>query len=285
MKAVDELLARTPPQILYHYTSQAGLLGIITTKTLWVTNLHYMNDAMEFAYAIDLASYLFAERRKQVTAGEDIAFLDAAKTALESVRQINVHVFSLSEQGNLLSQWRAYCPRTGGYSIGFDPDRLRQLMQPQQFFLASCIYDPQEQTKILSQIINELWEAFQAEISANPAWLAALVSKYCNMFIAEFIKVGPTLKDPSFFEEQEWRMISNPIAFDDSRMGHRPGTSTLIPYFSFSLMESAVDLPITEIIVGPTRHRELALQSTRSLVQRQAVNIRTRNSRIPYREV
>jgi hypothetical protein len=34
-----------PPDPLYHYTTQAGLLSIIKTGELWATKVQYMNDS------------------------------------------------------------------------------------------------------------------------------------------------------------------------------------------------------------------------------------------------
>ena len=44
-----------PPEILYHYTSQAGLIGMLHTKTIWASKIHYLNDSKEFALALKLA--------------------------------------------------------------------------------------------------------------------------------------------------------------------------------------------------------------------------------------
>jgi hypothetical protein len=43
-----EHLQQPPPEFLYHYTSQDGLLGIVKSGTLWSTNIFYMNDSTEF---------------------------------------------------------------------------------------------------------------------------------------------------------------------------------------------------------------------------------------------
>lgn len=32
------------PTVLYHYTSQVGLLGILQKKELWATQIQYLND-------------------------------------------------------------------------------------------------------------------------------------------------------------------------------------------------------------------------------------------------
>ena len=43
------------PEILYHYTDQNGLLGIIERSEMWATKVQYMNDATEFGAVLDLA--------------------------------------------------------------------------------------------------------------------------------------------------------------------------------------------------------------------------------------
>jgi hypothetical protein len=50
----NHLLA-APPDIIYHYTTQTGLLGIIENKELWATKIIYMNDSTEFAAEVRFA--------------------------------------------------------------------------------------------------------------------------------------------------------------------------------------------------------------------------------------
>lgn len=38
----------SPPPILHHYTTQEGLLGIVESKSIWATNIYYLNDAAEY---------------------------------------------------------------------------------------------------------------------------------------------------------------------------------------------------------------------------------------------
>ena len=53
------------PDILYHYTSQKGLLGILQTKKLWMTNILYLNDSSECIHTIDLLKSE-VEKRKEL---------------------------------------------------------------------------------------------------------------------------------------------------------------------------------------------------------------------------
>jgi len=36
-----------PEGLLYHYTNQKGLLGILKEKCIWATHLRYLNDMSE----------------------------------------------------------------------------------------------------------------------------------------------------------------------------------------------------------------------------------------------
>jgi len=51
---IKEILYRDPPSVLYHYTTQQGLLGIINNKEIWATHTQYLNDVREFHQATGL---------------------------------------------------------------------------------------------------------------------------------------------------------------------------------------------------------------------------------------
>jgi hypothetical protein len=42
------------PKSLFHYTTAEGLYGILNSKRLWASHIFYLNDAMEFKYAVKL---------------------------------------------------------------------------------------------------------------------------------------------------------------------------------------------------------------------------------------
>src|ERR1019366_1397698 len=43
--------SQTMSNTLFHYTTAAGLLGILRSSSLWATDLHFLNDAQEAIYA------------------------------------------------------------------------------------------------------------------------------------------------------------------------------------------------------------------------------------------
>ena len=133
MANVKEILERTPPTILYHYTTQKGLLGIISDKEIWASHTQYLNDAREFGHALDLLKKELLAMKSEVSAsGPARSCLEEMERAIFSgLESINVCVCSFSEQGDVLSQWRAYGGSTSGFAIGFSGTFLRQMSEKQ----------------------------------------------------------------------------------------------------------------------------------------------------------
>jgi hypothetical protein len=72
---------KLPPDHLYHYTGQIGLLGIVESAELWATKIQYMNDATEFGRALAIARQELetfmngTEIRSEKAAGENYSIL------------------------------------------------------------------------------------------------------------------------------------------------------------------------------------------------------------------
>jgi hypothetical protein len=95
-KTLNTALERQPPESLYHYTTGPGLLGIVGSRELWATSIHYMNDAQEFALALQVASYCLHTARKHVNTEDESALLDRMVQDLERVAKLIVCVVSFS---------------------------------------------------------------------------------------------------------------------------------------------------------------------------------------------
>src|SRR5512133_1541887 len=58
MKAIEilskALYADIPQGVLYHYTTFSGLLGIVGSRSLWASDIRYMNDSAELKHTADL---------------------------------------------------------------------------------------------------------------------------------------------------------------------------------------------------------------------------------------
>ena len=270
MQTYKTILATSPPETLFHYTTQEGLLGIIKSKELWATKIHFLNDSKEYALALELAqSQLEGYLKKAVSTLEKDVF-ETSLEELEKIVSINICVFSFSEQGDVLSQWRGYAGSGTGYSIGFYSKTLKELAKKNGFVLAPCIYDKSRQMALIDDVIKE--SLSKAGPTLGPQ------GEFANMLM----KIAPMIKNESFTEEREWRLISGPIS--SKELDYRSGASMIIPHFRFPLCDDQARLELSDVIIGPTPHRELSCEALTSLFISRNVEFRSISpSSIPFR--
>lgn len=276
-----ELATESPPPILYHYTSQDGLFGILESKSIWASKVQYLNDEQEFNLGLQVARTVIKEQLEDNPDSVKKRFLDQLCSDLEKIERTNVCVCSFSERGDLLSQWRGYCPHGTGYSIGFESAKLNEHAKGYNFLLASCQYEPHAQKEIVVDSINQGTKQL-LDGSANPE--DAEIKKASWRMTRAVAVIAGFLKHASFSEEREWRLISTML---DSRLpdfGYRRGQSVIIPYFRFNLVTKSNEWPIKEVIVGPTPHKDLAREAVAQLLSSKGIaGFAVRNSTIPYR--
>jgi hypothetical protein len=93
--------------------------------------------------------------------------------------------------------------------------------------------------------------------------------------------VAPTIKHPSFYEEEEWRLISGALGTGMAKILFRIGKSMIVPYLKFDLGK---EFPLREIVVGPSPHKDLSVNSVRILLSAKKLrNIDIDSSSVPYR--
>lgn len=272
---------------LYHYTDQNGLLGIIKNKEIWATKIQYLNDENEYRLANKLAQRAleFLLKNKEYSSHE--FRIRRFLASLDNYQDNNLCVCSLSEHGDLLSQWRGYARSHGGYSIGFDKDELQKVVEGKGYKLVKCIYNESEQVQAITKVILDSLEKFIDfdEPNQDDVHVSSDSSKYfCNQLSC----VSSYIKDSSFKEEAEWRIVAL-VRFQN--LEFRPGKSMLIPFTRISLDSSPVNL-FSEFIVGHTPHAFLAEKATQAFLLSQfppAENqtyeciFRVKKSKIPYR--
>lgn len=279
----------TPPR-LFHYTDQAGLLGILQEGALRCSDAHFLNDAREVRHAVDrLAQRVEVFRadfeRRDPQINDDEALLDDLLARARWLLKYPLCVFSLSVDPDLLSQWRAYCPDEGGYAIGFSTRRLKELAETQAFKLVRCIYDEERQDMELDELIREPVEAYQQEREDGAAVSSELFRRHATSFLTRFYQHAAAFKDQAFREEREWRLVADPRAVQSQAMQFRAGASTPVPYIRFLLCEeSGQPLPISRVWVGPSPNPDLDLRVIKQLVDVYGLpGADVQASEIPYR--
>jgi hypothetical protein len=270
-------LQQPPPEFLYHYTSQDGLLGIIQSRALWATNISYTNDATEFELSLGLLKdRLFNEM------GIGLAAADTARSTrhnhiksraemlwkrVNMITGPNICITCFCKKDDLLSQWRGYSGGGYAYSLGFKTSELQKIASRAGFLLGKCIYDTDLQTQIIEEIVQHL-------LGNGPSAKPPRIKDF-----EPLLTHGAFFKDPSFEEEQEWRLVS---AFP-ADLRFRKGKSMIIPYTSLDI-SAGENLCIRHARVGPCPHMTLSTQSAQIMLAHNNINVLVDRSAIPFRD-
>jgi hypothetical protein len=266
----NQILDGTPQ--LYHYTSPVGLAGMLEYRKLWFSQFAYSNDESEYSYAINLITSVLEE----YGLGKEAIYNFPTEDKIPLV-----FTFSLSEKGDLLSQWRGYCP-DGGYSISFDTQQLNAMMSQYGLVIGKCVYDEGLQKQLIRDHIIGYsspadYEAAKKDyrVTSTKSWSYRELHRQSALN-----RIAPLIKHPGFKEEEEWKIIKSyegggiphlkallsMVAEAKDRIRFRGSNGMLIPYFEMELTTDTSPVNIRELIVGPTPHKKLSLLSADAIV-------------------
>lgn len=217
-KPLAEALPYTSRSPLYHYTSLSGLQGIVASKSMWCSQIQYLNDTGELRHGLDILASVCSSHFD----GHPL-FADLKDRTL-GFRSVNVFICSLSEAGDLLSQWRGYSGNSG-VALCFSKTRLAEKARQNGFHLAKCVYGHGEKVEMVKSFL-----AGEIEIAEIKGALT-----HIDLIISRFLPIAAQFKHPSFAEEREWRLISSPVPTFDGRLKVRATAGGLVPYFVFDL--------------------------------------------------
>lgn len=290
--ALAHLVAKRPlPAFLFHYTNPAGLYGIVTSRSIRASCVHHLNDESEITHAVDIASEIVKEEMQTPPSGilsdDDAVLLQLLYKMLmhrEALENKISFVAAFSEEGDLLSQWRAYGGK-GGYSIEFDARDLAQFGRKAGFELAPCFYDREEQKTLLRFAVRDCVEAFRVE-SANHEHDERSLEQHLHSVAASYFRLmarlAPRLKHPSFSEEREWRLVGTHSP-DRNDLDFRAAESLLVPFVSVPVAEDGA-WTYRGFVVGPTPSPKASFLSANMLFENHnVVNMNGRQSNTPFR--
>jgi hypothetical protein len=262
----DGYIFAHPGQTLYHYTDLGGLAGIVSNHDLWLTHLRYSNDQEELLHGWRIADSVLAELiASSARNSTRRRILAEARRLLEKSLATAVYVTCFCKEDNLLGQWRGYAGNGAGVSIEIDPFQFGSAAGHEVIGLLrlwKVFYDVTQQASIARQAV-EFGLTFDNRMN-GAQWR---IFDALQFFI-------PTFKHPDFRDEEEWRLIFTP---QPGATGIQPqfrvARGMLIPYMSLQhILKSAgvtmSQLPIRQVRVGPSTHRELNFVSTRLLLDR-----------------
>lgn len=272
---------------LYHYTSVDALQKIYVSRKLHATHAAYLNDGSEIGLGLQiLIGEIEAAAAEMAGRQRDLLAWLHQRVQLEMLGFPPVFMLCFSERRNTLSQWRSYTPLGNGVCIGFNHQLLIERATRAQWEWFSCSYTEANHRKWMraylgrfSNVCKETDQGLKLEDFAIGVWEKCLRTLYV---------CAAHVKHSAFAEEREWRLVSPPTMTQDKSVKFRAGRHSLVPYIEFELTdEKQVDLPLREIVIGPTPRPEAARHAVMSmqLSIRHSDHARVEDCGIPFRDI
>jgi hypothetical protein len=254
--------------VLYHYCSNAAFHSIVENRSIWLSALSLSSDTMEGKLVTDV----IAEMAK--SDGLDQANIQKLKESVSLLEQVMEGLgFCLSEEGDLLSQWRGYADDASGVSIGFSKKYLEKLskasLNPQKsgFTLQKVEYEYESQKKRIQATYDKIKELINQGAYKPLKYQTILKFKtdeeieaenkiikkaFANLSLAVLCLFSELflLKTKAFQEEKEWRLISYLTKTGNDEYCLQSFHAKIVPYRKFSL-SNLEENSIVEVILGP----------------------------------
>ncbi len=254
-------------EYLYHYTTAEGLIGIVKTRRIWATNILYLNDTEEYRHGVRLGAAYVDELLGKAKEPDEAAYLTDLKGAVQEMErsyEAPGYVASFSENQDDLSQWRAYCS-AGGFAIGFPRKLLAELAYTHLYAFEKCSYDPPSQDRAIRAYIDH---GIQADVSQCGGY------KKCRWAAIRLMIFSATLKDPTFHQENEWRMVRYPGPdAEKNGVDFRVRNGVVVPYMECHLEFKDNDARTKKmwesvrVTIGPTPSCEVSKASVEKLLR------------------
>src|SRR5580704_16675085 len=295
---IKRMQSKPPADYLFHYTTVAGLQGIVESNCVHASAAYFLNDSGELEYGRNILGGVLQkwqdnnpETSDRLT-GElvrDLHAKIAGQNGLEALVH-SVYLACFCERDNVLSQWRAY-GQTGGYSIGFpvvkgsipnlapEPPSYTPLLMRVEYEKEKQVEKCLEILQLILPVVDDPILRRLAQTVEVPGYHGPRLAYDFVVDIAEEMLLDEILgfKNQAFQEENEWRLVVRPRRFllqgrDDlgktpTRTYFRPRGGIAVPYLK--LVPLAGKLPIARIRSGPTIDLARARASVRLLMREQ----------------
>lgn len=283
---------------VFHYTDANGLNGILSSNTLWFTDIGHLNDPSEFRFGRDFA--LDALKSAGAEAGTERlvrVFCERMLSGLDKAQQqFAMFVGSFSTNADELGQWRAYADDGQGFCLGvsksvFAATDLQE--DPLKNTVAIVIrYDEDEAKKEQQDGVDKALELLKRpRVKAACQRTQGIWKPFLQQLLVALAKriylVAAGFKHPAYQTEEEIRLLLiNETEKLQPFVRTRVRQGALVPYipwlFSPSLHQKGI---VTDVRLGPAAppSAEGAVHDLLSAYGISPALVRIERSRIPYR--
>lgn len=266
MKIPNEVLRAG---VLYHYTTRAGLEGILSNGGLRATYRMRMKDLEEFQYARNIIYETLHEvdRREELPrVAQSIATYtrkNLDQFLQDSVEYSSSYCGCLTVLSDDCHQWANYAEQSEGFAIGFNFEQFLNAQRPRvergepYVFSGPVTYNEEDQRALVGRLIetgiHDL-QTFEDTCSQEPEDLTAFRDRITWEIVVQLLTLIDFIKHPDWMHEREIRLMlsSNDGTLKASNIQHYERGDESIPYIFIDMLNPTTRrLPLAEIKIGP----------------------------------
>jgi len=252
-----------------HYTSLAGMEGVLCSGAFWATASASTNDDTETSYAHRLLRSVSAEYAATKPGCPHTQALHELIDGLYARDSpFPLFVTSFSARADNLDMWRGYGAGGVAVELIFDTaqifDATINKAEAATMF-SPVIYDHGDQTKILRGILDHYCDATARLAGKYPSIeRTKLLTVTAGLMNSTLVSITCTVKNPKFETEGEWR-ISH-VQTEPGKVKHSFIRDRLTQYVILGhLRDEQGRLPLVGVRIGPHR-RELDVSGIKTNV-------------------
>lgn len=314
---VNRLLPSSIPRVsgpVFHYTSGAGLIGMVEEGVVWASEAASLNDLAEVRQGWTLIQNWLQEQ-------PDSDAIEHLRQQAARPLQLPHDVFVLcaSTEGDDANQWRLYADKASGYAVELNPDIELVVVsdvaetpgpdKPTSVHPATevafvtpwlqVLYEPTEVQRALQELVESVESELQDLESAGPAE-EEVDNRYENFGDDSYealAMIAHLIKRPGFAGEHEVRVIAT-LMWRDRHLRYRAGTHGIVGYarltgrpqghsswvvFHPGSKRAKTALPLRSVRLGPLLSEEHVSTVERLLGRRGLREVEVWTSSVPLR--
>jgi hypothetical protein len=255
--------------LIYHYTSADGLLGILKSNYLRMTNVKFLNDSRELIHGLDMffnqVIYPIKQSFDGFDANNDPLLSVFEHKFLKIKESCPYFTTSFCKNADKLRQWTSYCPN-GGYSIGFNRDYIDDTQE--HITISDVSYNDINDHSLFASFYSDLsllTEEFKEAIeNNNPSILHGKWIQKIEEQANIISKLALFKKDKNFEDEEEVRASFE--CYPLKSEGHHKTdfyvkNNLILPFKKLFFEPRAIE----EVVIGPMANQDLAENSLTAL--------------------
>lgn len=262
------------PDTVYHYTSAAGLFGILKNKAIYFSDRNFLNDRTEIIHGRKTAIESIERKTTEDDQSTSDHLIEKTCELINYDDGARQFFFSMSERGDDLSQWRGYANEGDGYSIGFDAKAIRaaSVGGSAMFGFNRVSYSRTQFSRLVTKISKQFLDNFDdtSDVDDVAGCLSAAVDGAACYY-----------KHNSFRYEREWRMVSF-VYPNYGEVAVRESNGRITPFLEIPLKTNNYEIPIKEIGIGPSVRNPNAATGIRDLCRIHKVDANIYNAATPF---